>query len=328
MKPFKTIDQQIDMLKDRGLLIDLKSTKEILFKEGYYNIINGYKDIFLSDTYEEKFSKGTRFSDIYMLYHFDNLLRDNILNACISIESIIKTVISYYISDEYGICESVYLDRSKYRTGRVITTTNGRKYEIDAVIDNLKHLKNSNDEPFKHYKDKHGHIPAWVLLKGANFWTVKTFFKLLNKDMKSAITAKLLDKNIDYITEDDKQFLSDLIQIIYKFRNCAAHGGRMYNLNIKTRKVSSSIKYYKPFHDQMNVSSSQYSLGYGQSDFYAFYFAVKELLPNNEYQVFNGTIINLLKIIKERYNHRYILILRKMGVPEHMLDIPEEAIFK
>ena len=34
MKPFKTIDEQINILKDRGLVIDLKNANEILFKEG------------------------------------------------------------------------------------------------------------------------------------------------------------------------------------------------------------------------------------------------------------------------------------------------------
>lgn len=48
-KPFKTLDNQIDILISRGLVVsDKEVTKSILLRENYYNVINGYKDIFLS----------------------------------------------------------------------------------------------------------------------------------------------------------------------------------------------------------------------------------------------------------------------------------------
>lgn len=121
-----------------------------------------------------------------------------------------------------------------------------------------------------------------------------------------------------------------IVHIIYKFRNCAAHGGRMYNLNIKKKtsnRDSDIIKYYKPFHDKINISSGQYNKGYGQSDFYAFYYAVKQLLPNNEYLSFNRSVIDLLKTIKSQYCDKYSTVLEMMGIPMHMLNMPEEMIF-
>lgn len=48
MKPFKTYDEQIDILKSRNLEIKDKSkAKDILSQINYYNLINGYKDPFL-----------------------------------------------------------------------------------------------------------------------------------------------------------------------------------------------------------------------------------------------------------------------------------------
>lgn len=38
MKPFKTIDEQINIFKDRGLVIDLKNVNEILFKDKIYEV--------------------------------------------------------------------------------------------------------------------------------------------------------------------------------------------------------------------------------------------------------------------------------------------------
>lgn len=46
-KPFKTYRQQLNILRSRNLIIDNGSKAiDILKKEGYYNIINGYKEIF------------------------------------------------------------------------------------------------------------------------------------------------------------------------------------------------------------------------------------------------------------------------------------------
>ena len=67
-KPFKTLDNQIDILISRGLVVsDKEVTKSILLRENYYNVINGYKDIFLDKSYgsSEKFIENTNFNEIY-----------------------------------------------------------------------------------------------------------------------------------------------------------------------------------------------------------------------------------------------------------------------
>ena len=50
MKDFKTIDEQIDLLKSRNIIFeDEENAKKILLNNNYYNIINGYKDLFLDN---------------------------------------------------------------------------------------------------------------------------------------------------------------------------------------------------------------------------------------------------------------------------------------
>ena len=47
MKEFKTIKEQINILKSKGIIINNeKKSYKILLNNNYYNIINGYKDIF------------------------------------------------------------------------------------------------------------------------------------------------------------------------------------------------------------------------------------------------------------------------------------------
>lgn len=45
-KEFKTIDELVSLLASRNIIVDAE-TGRILQKEGYYAIVNGYKDTFL-----------------------------------------------------------------------------------------------------------------------------------------------------------------------------------------------------------------------------------------------------------------------------------------
>lgn len=79
-KEFSTTNSQIYKLKSRGLIIDNRTlAKRILQKENYYNLINGYKFLFLDKQYagkDEKYLKNTNFNEIYALYSFDRELRN------------------------------------------------------------------------------------------------------------------------------------------------------------------------------------------------------------------------------------------------------------
>lgn len=67
VKPFKTHNQQLTTLRKRGLSVPSRVKRE-LENENYYNVINGYKDLFLVTTPSnnrpitpETFIKGTDF---------------------------------------------------------------------------------------------------------------------------------------------------------------------------------------------------------------------------------------------------------------------------
>ena len=78
-KPFKTYRQQLTILRGRNLVIkDGSKAIQILKNEGYYNIINGYKDIFLdmpqTKQYgDDRYKAGTTFEHIYALYNLTGI---------------------------------------------------------------------------------------------------------------------------------------------------------------------------------------------------------------------------------------------------------------
>ena len=54
-KEFKTIDEQIQILKSRKIIIeDYSNTYELLTKNNYYYLINGYKELFLDKKVKQK----------------------------------------------------------------------------------------------------------------------------------------------------------------------------------------------------------------------------------------------------------------------------------
>ncbi|BEP30338.1 Abi family protein [Helicovermis profundi] len=94
MKPFLTLDEQIDRLKARKLHIDdVESAKTILSKENYYNVVNGYKKPFLKRYLNgvilnpEEYVENCKFEELNTLYLYDRDLRLILLSVLLKFES-------------------------------------------------------------------------------------------------------------------------------------------------------------------------------------------------------------------------------------------------
>ena len=90
MKEFKTFNQQLIILRDRGMIVPKDgSPKRFLEQENYYNVINGYKDLFLcKDNHgnkfvPEKYLPNTHFNELKALFLFDRELRFFFLSICL-----------------------------------------------------------------------------------------------------------------------------------------------------------------------------------------------------------------------------------------------------
>ena len=75
-KEFKTIDQQIEILKNKGLIIgDENKAYDILLKENYF-FINGYRHLFMNSPSDKTFVSGATFDELYALFQFDRYSRN------------------------------------------------------------------------------------------------------------------------------------------------------------------------------------------------------------------------------------------------------------
>ncbi len=76
MKKFTTYEEQVQILKDRNLIInDEREIEELLHDCGYYNLINGYSFIFQNES-TNQYLNNASVEDIKALYNFDKNLRN------------------------------------------------------------------------------------------------------------------------------------------------------------------------------------------------------------------------------------------------------------
>ena len=84
-KEFRTLDEQISILRNKGLTInDESATKDVLLRENYF-FINGYRSLFFDKN--RKFLQGTRFEELYSAFLFDRNIRNVLFKNLLVVEN-------------------------------------------------------------------------------------------------------------------------------------------------------------------------------------------------------------------------------------------------
>ena len=97
-----TTEQQIDILRERGLLIDnVEQAIEILDNISYFRLA-GYWRHFEANRITHQFRVGSHFADIIDLYSFDKELRALLFTAIQMIEVSVRTKIIKHFALEFG----------------------------------------------------------------------------------------------------------------------------------------------------------------------------------------------------------------------------------
>ena len=223
LKDFKSLDEQIDLLEKRGLIIYNKDkAKRFLSNTNYYRFSGYYKPFYIKDT--EKFRKKTTFYDIYNLNNFDRELRNLVFSLTAQVEIKFKTRIAYYISENYG--NQGHLEKQLF------------KNEIDyyMLMGQLGgELKKSKEDFIDHHnKIYSGNIPTWVIIEILSFGAISKLYKnLLITHKKGIIKNK---------TIYNYEFIESWLQTITILRNMCAHHSRLYNRSLNRPKIPRQLK--------------------------------------------------------------------------------------
>lgn len=234
-KPFKSIAEQIAILESRGLECDY-DTRLVLEREGYYPVVNGYKDLFLDQrdgSGQEVFVKGTKFSDIYRLFEFDRTLRLLMFEYFNKAEAVLKTVCSYRFAMAHKDNPEAYLDRDSYRTEA------GYRKKIDTLIGDFEKVlcrskKWNSDykrDYIRHYENNHDNTPVWILMNYLMLGQAFKFFEFQPESMRNSI-AKSFSDLYSETHEVHKRISPRRLRLAYDhikdFRNICAHDERLF----------------------------------------------------------------------------------------------------
>ncbi|NBA11683.1 Abi family protein [Weissella confusa] len=236
-KEFKSLSEQLDILKSRNLTImDDVSTMERLSSHGYYEIINGYKTTFLIDPENEIFKSGTTFDDIFALYFFDSKIRIAVLEAIEFTENFLRQKLAYTLAEQHSEIFDDYVNKNVFNAGKQLPSWKQRPKkgifsERDLLFDGFTKIANLNYDPYNHYKNNHGNTPPWILVKGMTFGQLRMAISLLNSRDKQLLIHRIYSEKDQAAMPFDEMavLFNETLEVLNKFRNRAAHGGRMYN---------------------------------------------------------------------------------------------------
>ena len=318
MKEFKTHNQQLRILRSRGLAINNGAKmKRILEKENYYNVINGYKYLFIDKTYlgsSEMYKVGTTFEEVFTLFTFDRDLRGIILKYALVLEQNFKSIISYCFSEKYGADK--YLKMSSFndlkQTGATPKKLMKRNKEISGLIAKLQSdiaFSSDKKEYIMHYLHEYGFVPLWVLFNAVTLGSVSKFYNLIKDSEKVKIARQL---------KVSKDSLQQYIKVLSVIRNICAHDERLYDIKLKNGYELPDMSY----HSLLSIPKTTGKFDFGKNDLYTVVLIYKELLPKKEFRQF-FTILK--RNIDKLDNNLNVIsstdVLGEMGFPTNWEEI-------
>jgi abortive infection bacteriophage resistance protein len=227
-----TFDQQIALLKSRGLRIDDEERAKRHLRNVSYYRLSAYMIPFMQiGPYGEKldmFTPDTTWDNVYDLYKFDRKLRLLVFDAIERIEIALRTLLIYQLSHKYG--SHWQNDPSIFMAPKVYKKT-GKVYDVYSDIQNhISEQLNANQKVIfiKHYIDTYDDPktpPSWMSVELLYFNELSKIFQNL-KDRGDRIN---ISKSFDI--KDDGIFCSWLHTLNY-IRNICAHHSRLWNISL------------------------------------------------------------------------------------------------
>ena len=303
-KVFKNLDEQIEILKDKGLIInDIEYTKEVLLRENYFFIM-GYRHLFLKHDSSRKFIDGTTFDELYSLFVFDRMFRNIIFKNILIVENNYKSIFSYTLSKNYGYKERDYLNAKNFDNDK------SRSRQINDLIRKVKRQFNVNGRQHgatSHYIDNYGYIPLWIGVKVISFGLMSEMFSILKPSDKVSIASV-------YKIEPDEMEM--YLPILANYRNLCAHEDIVFNHF--TQRIIPDTKY----HSMLQIDKSNNEYIYGKNDIFALIIILKRLLTKVDFKMMMNEInYEFDRLCGKLHVIKIDDVINAMGFPPNYKDI-------
>lgn len=217
-KPATTIDDQIQLLLDRGMTGDFDLIRRWLETVGYYRLSAYWLPYELpasgGKTRTKRFRPGTTFDQIVDIYVFDRKLRLLVTEAIERIEIALRSRWTNRLALAHG--SHAYLDARVFQSG----------YDHIGLLSSLANrAKDSNEVFVEHYRQKYAEPflpPLWVVTELMTFGELSRWFALTKDHKVKSAVAKDLGL-------PSREVLEGTLQLLSYIRNICAHHGRLWN---------------------------------------------------------------------------------------------------
>lgn len=302
-KVFKNLDEQIEILKSKNLIIpDEEEAKKVLLKENYF-FITGYRPLFVEGK-DRKYIEGTEFDELYATFLFDRRIRNIMFKYILVIENNIKSVISYQLSKKYGYKEKDYLNEKNYTQDSLKTR------QVKDVINKMKRQIRKNGKQHSatiHYTSNYGYIPMWVLVKVLSMGIVSELYNILKDEDKVAINS---------FYGLDAETMSIYLSVLSNYRNLCAHEDIIYDYRAQRKIPDNDI------HKKLEIPTFDGEYLYGKNDLYSVVIIFSKLLGEREFRDLIGEIGYEIDVLDGYIKTVPLnIILNKIGFPNNWRDI-------
>ena len=303
-KQFKNLDEQIEILKYKGLIINNNEyARNVLLRENYF-FISGYRHLFMNSNIDKTYKKGTTFEELYSLFLFDRTLRNILFKNLLIIENNLKSISSYQLSKRYGYKEKDYLKERNF------TNNPEKKRQVNDLIKKMKRQIRSNSREntaTMHYVSNYGYIPLWILVKVLSFGIVSEMYSILKVEDQKEIAEVY---GIDY------QDMLVYLPILSNYRNLCAHEDILYE-NKTIKEINDTV-----YHKILKIKLENNTYKNGKNDLFALIIIMKEMLQFEEFKSMILEIENCISTLDYNLNTISIKdVLNRMGFPNNWKDI-------
>lgn len=316
-KPFKTLDEQISILKSRGLIIpDEEAAKLSLLCNNYYNVINYYSKFFMVGG-TDNYLPDVSFNEILSVYYFDKEIKSIFLKATIDIEKCLKSMIAYYFSEAHSEDYS-YLNVNNFDCSKITKTVN----LISGISKTIAQKEREKiDNSVKHYLNHHFNVPLWVIMNYLSFGQVVQFYELMKQSDQNKIAKRFSDfsnkaLNTTTVHLDSKKLLSYL-KNIHEIRNITAHSNKFIGF-----KCKENAHYLNELHSLYNIGNND-----SKQDVFNVFVTMRIFLALSNFTTFNNSIRKRMVHLSKNVNSIDVNeIFEKLGFPYDWYKLPAKQL--
>lgn len=312
-----SIPQQIQRLKERGMIIDDEQQASVLLSHVSYYRLRNYTSPFQDNTEGSEhhyLRNDIHLSDVIDMHQFDERLKVLLYNALGKVELAVRTTISQVYAeannDGHWFLDEVLFDE-KFFTEKTYTDIDGSEKTFipfdEMMSDFKKDVYRSKEEFIEEYRKKYTSPslpPSWMSMEVISFGVLSRMFQMLETSERKEQVAKNFGVN-------DVKIFTNWLHAFSFLRNCCAHHNRVWNRRMNVLIIMPYCKTTHPFMPKNDSKSIR------QNKLFAVLSALKYIMdviqPGN---TFNQDVRELIKQMPK------LVTLQEMGFPERWQQLP------